>query len=119
MKNELKISTLSIVCVLCAAVAAPAFGAASVRSLGGAGTYSSASSAAATKSTGTSAQKSVSAGTTRAAATPRLSIGKYLGGATVSGGNTSLQPGQSGSHLESGTSGNLQERIRILEKFFI
>ncbi|MFQ6702623.1 MAG: hypothetical protein ACLRFO_00260 [Alphaproteobacteria bacterium] len=117
MKNELKISTLSIVCVLCAAVAAPAFGAASVRSLGGAGTYSSASSAAATKSTGTSAQKSVSAGTTRAAATPRLSIGKYLGGATVVGGNTSMKPEQSGNHGGDSTSGNLQERIRILEEF--
>lgn len=117
MKNELKISTLSIVCVLCAAVAAPAFGAASVRSLGGAGTYSSASSAAATKSTGTSAQKSVSAGTTRAAATPRLSIGKYLGGATVSGGNASMKPGQSGNNGDDSTSGNLQERIRILEQF--
>lgn len=139
MKNELKISTLSIVCVLCAAVAAPAFGASSVRSLGGTGTYSSASSAAAakSKSTGSSAQNSVRGGsmrvgdnaststsrvgTARAATAPRLSIGKYLGGSTAVSGGSSLRPGQSGNGNQGGsddaTSGKLQERIKVLEQF--
>ena len=88
MKNELKISTLSIVCVLCTAMAMPSFGAPAVRSLGGAGTYSSASSAASTGSKSTSTAKSTVRGgsmrvgdekpttstSTRAAASPRLSI---------------------------------------------
>ena len=58
MKNELKISTLSIACVLCTAMAMPSFGAPAVRSLGGAGTYSSASSAASTGSKSASTAKS-------------------------------------------------------------
>ena len=116
MKNELKISTLSIVCVLCAAVAAPAFGAASVRSLGGAGTYSSASSAAATKSTGTSAQKSVSAGTTRAATTsPRLSIGKYLSGVGATGKPVASTGGSSSGSMGVGQAG-VEQRVTKLEK---
>ena len=105
MKTETKISSIALVCALCAVVAAPAMAAAPVRSLGGAGTYSSASSAATSKATGSSATatragairvmpsttkatstttsaKPVTTGTattsTRVAATPRLSIGKYL-----------------------------------------
>lgn len=136
MKNELKISTLSIVCVLCAAIAAPAFGASSVRSLGGAGTYSSASSAAAAKSnsTGNSTANSVRGGsmrmnntstsssrlgTTRAATTPRLSIGKYLGGSTAVSGGSSIRPGESAGGNQGGSdvSGNLQNRIKVLEEF--
>ncbi len=136
MKNELKISTLSIVCVLCAAIAAPAFGASSVRSLGGAGTYSSASSAAAAKSNSTSnstansvrggslrvddaATSSSRLSASRAATTPRLSIGKYLGGSTAVSGGSSLRPGESagGSSGGSDVSGNLQNRIKVLEEF--
>ncbi len=136
MKNELKISTLSIVCVLCAAIAAPAFGASSVRSLGGAGTYSSASSAAAAKSdsTGNSTANSVRGGsmrmnntstsssrlgTARAATTPRLSIGKYLGGSTAVSGGSSIRPGESAGGNQGGSdvSGNLQNRIKVLEEF--
>ena len=136
MKNELKISTLSIVCALCTAVVTPVFGASAVRSLGGVGTYNGASSAAAAKSgnvSDSSAINSVRGGsvrlnnasankgaasatrtsTTRAATTPRLSIGKYLSGSNViSGGsaNRPIDPGQSDS-------GNLQQRIRVLEEF--
>lgn len=132
MKNELKISTLSIVCALCAATVMPAFGATAVRSLGGAGTYSSASSAASAKSasdgsgaintarggsmrvgTSTGASRSTS---TRAATTPRLSIGKYLAGSSAVSGGANLGGSSSGS-TGSGNSGNLQERIVVLEKF--
>ena len=136
MKNELKISTLSIVCVLCAAFAAPAFAASTVRSLGGAGTYSSVSSAAAAKTSGkvggsgvssvrggsvrvAPAAKTSAAGVTssRSAATPRLSIGKYLAGASVIGGpanNGNNKPG-----LDNNNNGNLQERIKVLEDLII
>ena len=135
MKNELKISTLSIVCVLCAAFAAPAFAASTVRSLGGAGTYSSASSAAAAKTSGkvggsgvssvrggsvrvAPAAKTSAAGVTssRSAATPRLSIGKYLGASSVIGGpanNGNNKPGLDNNN------GNLQERIKVLEDLII
>ncbi|MBQ2858896.1 MAG: hypothetical protein IJE82_00860 [Alphaproteobacteria bacterium] len=130
MKKELKISTLSIVCVLCTTIAMPSFGASAVRSIGGAGTYSSASSAAtagAKTSSGstnsvragslraTGAKPTASTSSTRAATTsPRLSIGKYLGGATTMGkpstGSGTINPGQSAS-------GNLQTRIEVLEEF--
>ncbi len=136
MKKELKISTLSIVCVLCAAVVMPAFGAASVRSLGGVGTYNGTSSAASAKSaTGSSAINSVRGGamrvnssgktagarvsSTRSATTPRLSIGKYLAGSSALGGGSSIT--QSGGNNKpgsgSGNSGNLQTRIEVLEQF--
>ncbi len=116
MKRELKISTLSIVCVLCAATVSGAYGASSVRSLGGAGTYSSASSAAGASSNASTASAGAvrggsvrvtpttaktgtavktTAGTTtagRAATTPRLSVGKFLGGGTVSSGGSSIRP---------------------------
>ena len=127
MKKELKISTLSIVCVLCTAIAMPSFGASAVRSIGGAGTYSSASNAATAGSKtssgstnsvragslrSTGGKATTSASSTRAAATPRLSIGKYLGGATTtkpsSGGSSSgsINPGQSG----------VSQRVERLEK---
>ncbi|MBQ4070190.1 MAG: hypothetical protein IJD52_02330 [Alphaproteobacteria bacterium] len=131
MRKELKISTLSIVCALCTAAISPAFGASSVRALGGAGTYSSASSAAAAKSgsgavsvkrpvTRTTSSSNKTSGSTtggatagRAAATPRLSIGKYLSGSSAvlnpSGASGSMKPGQA--------EGNLQERIEVLESF--
>ncbi|MBQ4130293.1 MAG: hypothetical protein IJD69_02865 [Alphaproteobacteria bacterium] len=132
MKNELKISTLSIVCALCAATVMPAFGATAVRSLGGAGTYSSASSAASAKSasdgnsaintarggsmrvgTSTGASRSTS---TRAATTPRLSIGKYLAGSSAVSGGANLGGSSSGNN-GSDVSGNLQKRIVVLEDF--
>ncbi len=132
MRNELKISTLSIVCVLCASVAMPSFGASSVRALGGAGTYTSASGAVAAKSDG-GAINSVRAGSmrvnnvagantgatrsgsTRAASTPRLSIGKYLSGSSAISGGSSI----SGANKPgAGNSGNdLRERVEELESF--
>ncbi len=135
MKNELKISTLSIVCALCAAVSMPAYGAPAVRSLGGAGTYSSASNAAAARvstggalgslrggalrvnNTASNANKKPSVGSTggRTATTPRLSIGKYLGGATTVKNNT-MNKDELDNAL-AGLHGNLQERIRVLEAF--
>ena len=122
MKNELKISTLSLVCVLCATAVSGAYGAASVRSLGGAGTYTSASNAASAGASGamrggsvrvtpttgkTTATKapSASATTGRVATTPRLSIGKYLpGGTSVSGGSSIKYPGGGGSSSSGGGS---------------
>ena len=122
MKNELKISTLSIVCVLCTAMAMPSFGAPAVRSLGGAGTYSSASSAASTGSKSASTAKSTVRGgsmrvgdakpttstSTRAAASPRLSIGKYLGGVTTVGGS---KPSSGGNLGQAGVA----QRVTKLE----
>lgn len=135
MKNELKISILSIVCALCAVVAMPVHGASSVRSLGGAGTYSGTSSAAAAKADSTgSASNSVRGGSmrvngassastdrvssSRASAMPRLSIGKYLGGSTAVNGGSSIRPGgAAGGQGNSDVSGNLQERIKVLESY--
>lgn len=122
MKTELKISSLALICALCTVVATPAMSAAPVRSLGGAGTYTSASSAAASKTSGastragamrvlpsttkatSSAKTSTTSATTstRAAMTPRLSIGKYLGGTpvkVVTGGSSS------GGSSSGGTTG--------------
>ncbi len=141
MKNELKISTLSIVCVLCSAFVAPAFAAAPVRSLGGVGTYSSASNAASAKVSGTTGGSAISAvrggsmrvnnsssngvsattganGTTstRVAATPRLSIGKYLSGSATLGNTSVVRPGSSSGGSVGGGK-NWEERIQILEQF--
>ncbi len=134
MKYETKISTISIVCALCATVSMPAFSAPAVRSLGGAGTYNGASNAATTRvasgdatalrggalrvnNTASSVNKKstgVKSGS-RVAATPRLSIGKYLGGSTTVK-NNGLGNGGMDNSL-SGNNGNLQERIRVLEAF--
>ena len=110
MKHNFRISTLSIVSVLCAVMSMPAFAASSVRSLGGAGTYSSAASAATAKSGGTSVSDGATGATrvgaarttsgsgslsntrvssSRAAATPRLSIGRYLAGTSAATGSVS------------------------------
>ncbi len=119
MKKELKISTLTIVCVLCAGMVSGAHAASSVRNLGGSGTYSSAASASSANSgaraatsvrggsvrvTPTSNQSgssaSISAGSTtsgRVATSPRLSIGHYLGGGTSVSGGSSLRPQNPGS----------------------
>lgn len=140
MKNELKISTLSLVCVLCATAVSGAYGAASVRSLGGAGTYTSASSAASAGASGamrggsvrvtpttgkTTATKapSASATTGRVATTPRLSIGHYLpGGTSVSGGSSIKYPSGGGSASTGGGSmdpdsaAELKSDIRALQR---
>lgn len=132
MKNELKISTISMICVLCASGVPGAYGASSVRTLGGAGTYTSAASASQsgggagvaragsvrvspTTTKATTAKSSNTASTTagRAAATSRLSLGKYLGGTTAISGGPSVHPG-------NGTSGPVwsaadAERINALE----
>ena len=127
MKNDLKISTLTIICVLCTAVSG-AYGASSVRSFGGSGTYASASDAAAANTSSATSASSVrggsvrvnpgsgvsgssttiEAGTTtngRVATTPRLSIGHYLGGATSISGGSSLRPQTPGSSSGGSSSG--------------
>lgn len=125
MKNELKISTLSIACVLCTAMAMPSFGAPAVRSLGGAGTYSSASSAASTGSKSASTAKSTVRGgsmrvgdtttapstSTRAAASPRLSIGKYLASSSTAGG----KPSGGGNLGQAGQESSWKPRVEALE----
>lgn len=128
MKKTNKLSTISIACVACAAVSLPALGAAPVRSLGGAGVYSSASSAASAK-TSAAATKTVTAAnrggtlradttktaapslrssTARAAATPRLSIGKYLAGSSALNKVTSKP---SGPAQDSSDNTEVLERI--------
>lgn len=134
MKKQIKISLLSLVCGLCTATFSPAFGAPAVRSLGGAGTYTGVSSATAAKTSGASAAKSVrasavrntaanlgsvkstatSASSTRSAATPRLSIGKYLGGAVSVGGST-ISKGEAGGEL-AGNVDDLQSAVEVLQK---
>lgn len=125
MKNELKISTLSIACVLCTAMAMPSFGAPAVRSLGGTGTYSSASSAASTGSKSASTAKSTVRGgsmrvgdttttsstSTRAAASPRLSIGKYLASSSA----TSGKPSGGGNLGQAGQESSWKPRVEALE----
>lgn len=129
MKNELKISTLAIVCVLCTAFSG-AYGASSVRALGGTGTYSSASSATAansgssatvrggsvrvTPSTGNSGGSATSVGSTnsgRVVTTPRLSIGKYLGGSTSISTGSSLRPQLPSSGGSSGGDGSMDPGV--------
>lgn len=128
MKNDLKISTLTIICVLCTAVSG-AYGASSVRSFGGSGTYASASDAAAANTSSATSVSSVrggsvrvnpgsgvsgssttiEAGTTtngRVATTPRLSIGHYLGGGTSISGGSSLRPQTPGSSGGSSSGGD-------------
>lgn len=142
MKCNFRISTLSIVCAISAGISVPVFGAPAVRSLGGAGTYAgtagavggvlsaapsagragsvpsgrvvsanTTNSANATNSTmsGVSSNRVAS---TRAVASPRLSIGKYLSGATVGGttGGSTVKPGQSGVDTDG-----LRDRIDELE----
>ncbi len=133
MKLGLKTSLFSMLTVAIAMGGTTAWAASSVRALGGAGTYNSASNAAGAKTTGgtksTDAKGTVRAGSMRvgtagtrtsstrgASTTPRLSIGKYLGGATSISGGSSVRPGQSGSGSES-TGSNLSERVEALETF--
>ena len=124
MRNDLKISTLTIICVLCTAVSG-AYGASSVRSFGGSGTYASASDAAAANTSSATSVRggsvrvnpgsgvsgsstTIEAGTTtngRVATTPRLSIGHYLGGGTSISGGSSLRPQTPGSSSGGSSSG--------------
>ena len=122
MRKELKISTLSIICVLCTAMVTPSFGASTVRTLGGNGTYVGTSSATTAKKSGattaragsvrvtpsankaTTAKPEGTATTGRLATSPRLSIGKYLGGSTAVSGGSSTRPGGGST---GGTSGGM------------
>lgn len=133
MKKEIKISLLSVLCGVCAAAFSPAFAAPAVRSLGGAGTYSGVTSATAAKTNGAAAKtvrasavrntaanlgsvKTTTGSTsTRAASTPRLSIGKYLGGAVTAGGST-ISKGDSVSGELAGNVDNLNQAIEVLQK---
>ena len=150
MKYDLKISRLAIVCALFATTAGGAFGAASVRSLGGAGTYSgTAAASGASASTGTAstsgtaaaragslrvsggtAARTTATGSTaktssanRAATTPRLSVGKYLGGGTSSTGSSlrnqtvSSGSGTGGSNVNPDVLDKLDDRVDELEKW--
>lgn len=141
MKNELKISTVSIVCVLCASVVSGANAASSVRSLGGAGTYSSAASASQSgtstgvaragsvrvapttgKTTAVKPANSPSTSAGRVAVSPRLSLGKYLGGSTAISGGSSTRPGggtgggsTGGGTIDPGLAAELNNRVNVLE----
>ena len=103
MKKELKFVSASIVGIVCASLMSPSFAASSVRSLGGAGTYAGTTSAAKAATSGSAVTAAragsirVDSGTrvntgaalrtpsTRSATAPRLSIGKYLAGASALG----------------------------------
>ncbi|MBP5363755.1 MAG: hypothetical protein J6Y49_00180 [Alphaproteobacteria bacterium] len=114
-KHTLNISVVSIMCVLCAVSVGDAFAAGSVRALGGTGTYNG-TTAAATRSGTTTARVGslrISPSTTRSVSTAtrtnedgtttpteRLSIGKYLGGATsvsTGGGSSGGGSGEGGA----------------------
>ena len=123
---------MSVLCVLCAGFTTNAMAAGAVRALGGTGTYNGTSAAStATRSaptrvsslrvtpssarfiapgnSGTSASGTVASGTSQ-----RLSIGKYLGGATTTAPTTasggSSTPGSSSANV-----GELEDRIEALE----
>lgn len=116
--HTLRISTISVLCVLCT-VATNAFAAGSVRALGGSGTYNGTVAATAGRgATATragslrvspSATRTVSAATRTNASgettpTERLSIGKYLGGAT----SVSTSGGQGTSGTGSASAADIQ-----------
>lgn len=138
MKNELKISTVSIICVLCASGLSGAYGASSVRTLGGAGTYTSAASASqsgggagvaragsvrvspATAKATTTTPSNTAATTAGRAASPRLSLGKYLGGGTAISGGSSARPGNGTSGggttvTDPSLAAELNNRVNVLE----
>ena len=117
-------------------IAVPSYAASSVRALGGAGTYNGTTSAVTAKSDGTSTAGTMRAGTmrtnnattgantrvtsSRAATSPRLSIGKYLGGSSVISGGSStkpINPDQSGVGGPSGDMSELTNRVAALEQF--
>ena len=144
MKNKLKISILSLVCVLGVGFA-DAQAASSVRTLGGTGTYVSASSAANAESGGTVASiarggsvrvspttsqtttssSSESSSGTRVVNVPRLSIGQYLGGGTSVSGGSSLRPqtpstgsSSGGGTIDPGLTSELQRDVDQLKRDF-
>lgn len=131
-KHSLNISVVSILCVLCAVSIGDAFAAGSVRALGGTGTYDG-TSAAATATTATRGATATRAGslrvspsTTRSVSTAtrtnangtttpteRLSIGKYLGGAT-----SVSTTGSSGSDGSSATAGEIRQIKEDIQTLF-
>ena len=131
-KHSLNISVVSILCVLCAVSIGDAFAAGSVRALGGTGTYdgTSAAATATTAARGATATRAgslrVSPSTTRSVSTAtrtnangtttpteRLSIGKYLGGAT-----SVSTTGSSGSDGSSATAGEIRQIKEDIQTLF-
>ena len=136
MKKDFKISRLAIICVLCTTVSG-AYAAFTVRTLGGAGTYDSVSSASSSSGTSSAtarggtvrisptASSSSSSSGRVTTTTPRLSIGKYLGGGTsVSGGSTiiSQKPGGNASggssdgSMDPGVASDLEKQIEAVRE---
>ena len=130
-KHNLNISLIAILGVICAGLTTNAMAAGTVRSLGGAGTFNG--TTAASTSTRTAAPTRagslrVSPSSTRLVATPttatpgaatsgaaqRLSIGKYLGGATTTTATVS-SGSSSGAGSASSNVGDLEHRIEALE----
>ena len=137
MKKDFKISRLAIICVLCTTVSG-AYAASTVRTLGGTGTYDSVSSASSSSGTSsatarggtvrispTASSSSSSSSGRVTTTTPRLSIGKYLGGGTsVSGGSTiiSQKPGGNASggssdgSMDPGVASDLEKQIEAVRE---
>lgn len=132
-KHSFSVSFVSAMCILCAVVADNAFAAGSVRTFGGTGTYNgTAAAATATRSAGAAARagslrispsttRSISAGTrTKAdgttAPTERLSIGKYLSGATSisSAGGGSASGGASAAEITE-INNNIQQLFNSVQ----
>ena len=134
MKTKFNILSASLVGIVCASIMTPSFAASSVRSLGGAGTFTGTSSvrsntAASTSGSAVSAARAgsirinngtsakVNSGTslrtpsTRSAAAPRLSIGKYLAGSSALGGGSS-----SGGNVNVGQSGVSSTEIKEIKE---
>jgi hypothetical protein len=134
MKTKFNILSASLVGIVCASIMTPSFAASSVRSLGGAGTFAGTSSvrsntAASTSGSAVSAARAgsirinngtsakVNSGTslrtpsTRSAAAPRLSIGKYLAGSSALGGGSS-----SGGNVNVGQSGVSSTEIKEIKE---
>ncbi len=129
MREGIRTSLLSIVCVM--AVSSAAFAAASIRNVGGAGTYPSAASAVssttearsgslrttgtyvrptvatsgATKSSATGGSSMTLSSSARTASAPRLSIGKYVG-----------VPKSISSQGSGSTDNTIIERIESIER---
>ena len=134
MKTKFNILSASLVGIVCASIMTPSFAASSVRSLGGAGTFTGTSSvrsntAASTSGSAVSAARAgsirINNGTsakvnsgaslrtpsTRSAAAPRLSIGKYLAGSSALGGGSS-----SGGNVNVGQSGVSSTEIKEIKE---
>lgn len=134
MKTKFNILSASLVGIVCASIMTPSFAASSVRSLGGAGTFTGTSSvrsntAASTSGSAVSAARAgsirINNGTsakvnsgaslrtpsTRSAAAPRLSIGKYLAGSSALGGGSS-----SGGNVNVGQSGVSSSEIKEIKE---